>query len=645
MKIWHYIIFIIASFLFGLFFILIPNPLEYFILDIKTVLASSFSYREYDISKHVIIILIDKRSEDELFIPIEGKDWREYDPEVINILLENGVNTIAFDVEFSGKETEWDDNLLSAYKKAGNVITCEIEEGATSDHLLNGLLAVGDSTLLKISGTPRKFLAFPKGSKLKAFSLLVAQNFLEKNPKNAQKNQKKALINSLKNQPKIQPKNPENPPINNQHILLKNELSSNKEYWINYKYPVHYFPVFSYIDIYNSENGRIADEFKTPLSIIKDKVVLVAKDFIKDRAPLPNSFGKSIYGGLAHSYAIETLLDRSWLRKAFIFWEIVLLLVTLIILQFLTKALNRGISFIIFFIFLIVLLVFQVFIYQKNHIWMNFSSLLTASLLLAVINDLYRRSITLKELKKIEIQVKILENLNMNLEESGKWKDILTDTLVHDIKNATSAIEGSLVFVTDKYKSDRQSLQIFHAASIACTDIINLSSNLLDVRKIEEGKLNIQFTECSFHTVKELIERFAHYPLFYEKSIELIIEPALFNFRIIADMYLLEQIFHNLLSNALKHTRKNGKIQIITSEKDGNIFLTFYNSGKPVPDEHKEKIFGKYNTVGKKRSRYSKGLGLFFCRKAMEIQKGRIWLETDESGNYFKLSFPKVQSK
>ena len=70
--------------------------------------------------------------------------------------------------------------------------------------------------------------------------------------------------------------------------------------------------------------------------------------------------------------------------------------------------------------------------------------------------------------------------------------------------------------------------------------------------------------------------------------------------------------------------------------------MTFFTSGAPIPDAQRDIIFEKYSRIDGKTSQYSKGLGLFFCKMVMTAHKGRIWLDTDQNGNYFKLGFRKI---
>lgn len=585
-------------------------------MDAKFILSTT-SYRTYDISDHIVIILIDSKSEEKLSIPIEGKGWRKYDPEIIDRLKQGGALVIAFDVEFSGESTVvWDEHLASKYREAENVIACEIIEGSTLPALSKNLYSIGNASVKNIFGRPRKVTLYPDNTSQKAFTYEVLSAYTRFLPDN-DKNDSKIIKHNL-----------------DMAVL-------NNEYWINYKYPVHYFPVFSYVDLLDSHDNRIGNQEKTPLSIFNNKIAFIAKDFQKDKIPLPNNFGKPIFGGLVHAYGIQTLIDDATIRTVPLVLEILIFIFILGCIHF-TLIKTRGFISILFvsllctFVFTLQLILLQTAVYH-----LLYAPLFISSLTSVIVYSIYKRYKLTREFQLINTQMKRLSEFNTQLEEAGKLKDILADTLVHDIKNAIAAIEGSLYFITEKYKEDSQSLEIFHAASIACTDIINLSSNLLDVRKIEEGKLECQKESCSFDQIRIIINRFTHYPLFYEKKISVDIRLPEAAVLFYVDIYLLEQVIHNLLNNALKYTPANGKI-IISGESDDNkeIIITFYNSGKPIPEGMMDSIFEKYKRGKTKRSKYSKGLGLYFCKMAMEMHGGRIWVESNDTGNYFKLGIP-----
>ena len=79
-------------------------------------------------------------------------------------------------------------------------------------------------------------------------------------------------------------------------------------------------------------------------------------------------------------------------------------------------------------------------------------------------------------------------------------------------------------------------------------------------------------------------------------------------------------------------------MNIIEKEK----IISLYNTSTPIPYEQKAAVFEKYARLGQKRTQYSKGLGLFFCRMVMNAHDGRIWVESDDNGNCFKLAFKNI---
>jgi K+-sensing histidine kinase KdpD len=186
---------------------------------------------------------------------------------------------------------------------------------------------------------------------------------------------------------------------------------------------------------------------------------------------------------------------------------------------------------------------------------------------------------------------------------------------------------------------DPMTFRILNALKTSCDDIVNLSSNLLDISKMEEGRMEINKENYSYKQIQAIVMKFAKNIIYEEKGIKVEIKPPGNSFTISVDPYLLERVMQNLFNNATKYTYRSGRIEMgFETGKTENIIYLF-NSGNPIPDEQKDILFNKYIILGQKRSQYSKGLGLFFCRMVMEAHGGRIWVESHDDGNYFKCSF------
>jgi signal transduction histidine kinase len=237
---------------------------------------------------------------------------------------------------------------------------------------------------------------------------------------------------------------------------------------------------------------------------------------------------------------------------------------------------------------------------------------------------------------------KQLAEYNVKVVESERMKGLLTGTLVHDIKNYVSGIEGNATLLSRNFPEDSRVKKTVNIVSDCCSGIVGLASNLLDIGKMEEGKLVLKKELLNSQTILAIAEQLRQNAMFEEKNISVgIADNTNGAFLIQGDYYLVDRVLQNLFSNAVKYTPRNGKVCLSLETFGEENIICCFNSGAPVAAEDKNLLFDKYARVDSKASQYSKGLGLFFSKMVMNAHSGRIWLDTDETGNYFKLSFRK----
>jgi signal transduction histidine kinase len=234
---------------------------------------------------------------------------------------------------------------------------------------------------------------------------------------------------------------------------------------------------------------------------------------------------------------------------------------------------------------------------------------------------------------------KELEDNTVKLVDSERMKNLLTGALVHDIKNYVTAIQGNIKLFEMKFPENEKVKRTSIIVTNSCVDILNLTSNLLDISKMEEGKLEVKKELLTIDHIGAMIEKCKANDIFTQREISIEVKLPKNRFEIEADYDLLERVFQNLFSNAVKYSPKGGKIVLSFLPREKENIISFYNSGTPIPDGSKENIFEKYGRLNADNSYYSKGLGLFFCKMVLNAHRGRIWVETDENGNYFKMSF------
>jgi serine/threonine protein kinase/signal transduction histidine kinase/tetratricopeptide (TPR) repeat protein len=237
---------------------------------------------------------------------------------------------------------------------------------------------------------------------------------------------------------------------------------------------------------------------------------------------------------------------------------------------------------------------------------------------------------------------KQLAESNVKVVESERMKGLLTGTLVHDIKNYVSGIEGNATLLSRSFPEDARVMKTVNIVSDCCSGIVGLASNLLDIGKMEEGKLVLKKEHLDSQTILAIGEHLKKNAMFEEKNISVTLaDNTKGTFVIQADYYLVDRVLQNLFSNAVKYTPRDGRVVLSLETFGEENIICCFNSGAPIAAEDKNVLFDKYARVESKSSQYSKGLGLFFSKMVMNAHSGRIWLDTDPAGNYFKLSFRK----
>jgi two-component system, sensor histidine kinase and response regulator len=174
--------------------------------------------------------------------------------------------------------------------------------------------------------------------------------------------------------------------------------------------------------------------------------------------------------------------------------------------------------------------------------------------------------------------------------------------------------------------------------------LLRMVNDLLDIGKLEDGSLKL---ERAIARVENLIDQSVQQvtQLAAEKKIALTREiapglPALY-----ADEEKLVRTLVNLLGNAIKFTPAGGRVTVSARRSDTAKALLFSvaDTGEGVPPEAFERIFEKFGQVESRRSgrKMSTGLGLTFCKMALEAHGGRIWVESElGKGSTFQCVVP-----
>ncbi|MCS6871612.1 MAG: GAF domain-containing protein, partial [Anaerolineae bacterium] len=222
----------------------------------------------------------------------------------------------------------------------------------------------------------------------------------------------------------------------------------------------------------------------------------------------------------------------------------------------------------------------------------------------------------------------------------------VSNMLVHDLRGPIASIISSLHLLQDLL-SEQDYTEMSSVIQIALSSAnaqLQLIESLLDIARLEARHMPIKLTSFALvELVREVLVTFE--PAAQAAEIQLLnrISPNLPNVH--ADRELIRRVLYNLLDNAVRHTPNGGQIRLNASLNVAERMLTVgvTDTGKGVPPEMRTHIFEKFVQISKSavRGHRGSGLGLTFCRLAIEAHGGKIWVESGaEGGAAFFFTLP-----
>jgi len=174
--------------------------------------------------------------------------------------------------------------------------------------------------------------------------------------------------------------------------------------------------------------------------------------------------------------------------------------------------------------------------------------------------------------------------------------------------------------------------------------MILLVNNLLDLRKIEEGKMEYQFGETDIvKLVSDIADDFE--VIAEQKGLKLEFQSATASLKIKADQARIREVFQNLISNAIKYTDK-GYVKVSLSDEGqeihsnilqnvgmNSVVISVEDSGRGMSEELRQKIFQQFaRDEQAAKEIQGVGLGLYIAKEIVTAHHGEIWAESDGEG-------------
>ena len=250
------------------------------------------------------------------------------------------------------------------------------------------------------------------------------------------------------------------------------------------------------------------------------------------------------------------------------------------------------------------------------------------------------------DIKELEARVKSALRLKKALDELKDLNELKNQFLgmaSHDIKSPISRI-GKIVDILLKNKASLKSEQLEQLKKIQeeAQGVFNLISDLLNVVKIETGKMGLELEKIALDKLVEEVFRMNQISADIKK-VEIAVQMDKDVPKILADPARLLEVLENLLTNAIKFTPSGKKITFHLKKAKGGIEFSIQDEGVGIPKNELPRLFDRFSRLSPQPTSGEKGtgLGLSICKQIVDLHKGKIDVQSEVGqGTLFTVFLP-----
>jgi two-component system sensor histidine kinase/response regulator len=211
-------------------------------------------------------------------------------------------------------------------------------------------------------------------------------------------------------------------------------------------------------------------------------------------------------------------------------------------------------------------------------------------------------------------------------------KEQLSAFVVHDLKNPVNAIELLAQRVLRNPSADQRSRDAVVKIQDETRGLLRMITNLLDIGKADEGQLAPMRRAVDAH---ELVDAVIDELRVRAAAVDVALFTRIEAKQLCVDRDLMHRVLANLIENAIRHAPAGSAIHVSAQPAAGAVELRVADAGEGVPEALRERVFERFVSAGEATIRTNRGLGLAFCKVAVEAHGGRIWVEDAAPGAVF----------
>jgi PAS domain S-box-containing protein len=214
----------------------------------------------------------------------------------------------------------------------------------------------------------------------------------------------------------------------------------------------------------------------------------------------------------------------------------------------------------------------------------------------------------------------------------AEFRDEITRMMVHDLRGPLWAVQASIRLALEDLPPDQAEVtrRTLRVAEQSTTDLMAIVDSMLEIGKLETDELQLQRTVVHARLLVDAAVQSVGMTLAQANITCEVTEQQDDTTLILVDEPIVRRVLINLLDNAARFARQNGQIRVTLERRSADVRISIADDGPGIPAADRDRVFQRFQQVQAnvpQRGSRGSGLGLTFCRLAVEAHGGQIWVE------------------
>jgi PAS domain S-box-containing protein len=249
------------------------------------------------------------------------------------------------------------------------------------------------------------------------------------------------------------------------------------------------------------------------------------------------------------------------------------------------------------------------------------------------------------DVSELQQRTRELAEKGRELEIASKHKSDFLANMSHELRTPLNAIMGFSEVLREQMFGDLNERQLAYVDDVlaAGKHLLSLINDVLDLAKVEAGKMELELSEFAISDIlKSAVSM--HSERAGRQGVELSLTTEPETITVTADERRVRQVVFNLVSNAVKFTPVDGRVEISARADNSHVEVGVSDTGPGIAPEDREMIFEEFGQTTDGKRADGTGLGLPLSRKLVELHGGRLWAESEPGhGSTFRFTLPRLQ--